>query len=116
MNNANRILVRPSIWMAENPNPINAAPTKPPIRAWDELEGMPNHQVIMFQMIAESKAAIAVGTVTASSLTTSVPMVVATATPNRNGPMKFVSADMERAVRGDMALEAMVVATTLALS
>ena len=67
-------------------------------------------------MMAESNAAMAVGTVTASSVTTSVPMVVATATPNRKGPMKLVSADMDKATRGDIALEAMVVATTLALS
>ncbi len=32
------------------------APIKPPINAWEELLGSPNHQVIRFQIIAPSKA------------------------------------------------------------
>ena len=31
-----------------------AEPTSPPIRAWDDDDGSPNHQVIRFQMIAPS--------------------------------------------------------------
>src|SRR4030065_33512 len=41
------------------PYPVTAAPTKPPIRAWEELEGIPNSQVSRFQTIAEISAAIA---------------------------------------------------------
>lgn len=113
---ASRTFISPSIWIAEIPKPVSAAPTNPPINACEELEGMASHQVIKFHTMAASKAAKAVGTVTASSLTTSVPMVVATATPKRNGPIKLVIADMVKATRGDMALEAITVATTLALS
>ena len=29
-----------------------AAPAKPPIKVWDELEGIPCHHVIKFQIIA----------------------------------------------------------------
>src|SRR5574344_1093681 len=31
---------------------IIAAPANPPIRVWDEEEGMPNHQVAKFQIMA----------------------------------------------------------------
>ena len=37
--------------------PAKAAPTNPPINVCDELEGIPNHQVIRFQTIAASKPA-----------------------------------------------------------
>ena len=70
----------------------------------------------MFQVMAASKAAMATGMVTACSATTSFPMVVATATPNRNGPIKLDIAVIANAHLGDMAREAMAVATTLALS
>src|SRR5699024_8891391 len=36
--------------------PARAAPTKPPTRAWLELEGRPHHHVIRFQMHAPSRA------------------------------------------------------------
>ncbi len=66
--------------------------------------------------MADESAASATGMVTASRVMTSSPMVVATATPNRNGPAKFVNADIVNALRGDMAREAIAVATTFALS
>src|SRR3990172_5098156 len=93
-----------------------AAPTKPPIRACEELEGMPSHQVSTFQTMAEISAARATGTVTASPVTTSLQIVLATATPNKKGPAKLARADMPNAQRGDIAREAIAVATTLALS
>ncbi len=34
-----------------------AAPAKPPINVWDEEDGMPNHQVKRFQVMAESNPA-----------------------------------------------------------
>jgi len=64
----------------------------------------------------ESSAASATGMVTASFTTTSLPMVVATATPKRKGATKFDKADIESAIRGDIARELIAVATTLALS
>jgi len=77
---------------------------------------MPNNQVSKFQMMAEPSAANATGMVIASPLTTSFPIVVATATPNKNGPTIFARAVMASAAFGGMAREAMAVATTLALS
>src|SRR3989304_2743419 len=77
---------------------------------------MPKNQVSRFQNMAEIKAAIATGIVTASLLTTSLPMVVATATPKRNGPTRFDRAVIARAARGDIARDAITVAPTLALS
>src|SRR5262249_8825285 len=38
------------------PDAASAEPHNPPISAWLELEGSPNHQVIKFQMIAPNNA------------------------------------------------------------
>ena len=37
------------VWIATW---VTAAPANPPIRVWDEEEGMPNHQVRRFQTVA----------------------------------------------------------------
>ena len=46
------ILTITSALMAPNPEAAMAAPAKPPIRVCDEDEGIPNHQVAKFHMIA----------------------------------------------------------------
>src|ERR1700743_3441433 len=42
----------PSISIAPEPEATRVEPITPPIRAWDEEDGMPNHQVARFQQIA----------------------------------------------------------------
>src|SRR5262245_46681606 len=64
--------------------PLEAAraePQRPPMRAWLELEGRPNHQVIRFQMIAPRRAQIITCELMATSLESTRPeeMVLATA-------------------------------------
>src|SRR5438552_3243263 len=69
-----------------------AAPTKPPIRACEELVGMPKYQVMMSQKIAPQRAAkINVG-LTISVLTSPVPMVVATCNLKNKKAMKLKKA------------------------
>jgi hypothetical protein len=47
---------RPVILIVVSPKFAPTAPTIPPIRAWDELEGMPKNQVTRFQMMALKRA------------------------------------------------------------
>src|SRR5690606_237847 len=55
-----------------------AAPPKPPIRVCEELEGMPNHQVIRFQPIAATRPARITDKVIYSDLTV---LAIVLATP-----------------------------------
>ena len=72
------ILTTPPITIELIPELAVAAPTSPPTRVCDELDGNPHHQVIKFHpMAAISAAAITVRFIT-SVLTTPLPMVVAT--------------------------------------
>ena len=41
-----KILMIPQSFKAAVPTEKATAPIMPPMRAWDELEGMPNHQVM----------------------------------------------------------------------
>ncbi len=70
----------------------------------------------MFHRLAASRAAKTTGMVSAFGGATSFPIVVATATPKRSGPENSETAAIPRAARGVMAREAIMVATTLALS
>src|SRR4051794_19080446 len=42
----------PSHSIAPEPVATRVEPITPPISAWDEEDGMPNHQVVRFQLIA----------------------------------------------------------------
>jgi len=86
------------------------------MRAWEELEGRRRNQVTRFQAMAPSRAAIIVGTVTAWGRTNSDPMVVATATPKRKGPLNSPTAANQRAGPGSIAPETTMVEITLLLS
>ncbi len=48
---------RPWKFTALGPAWAQPAPMSPPMRAWDEDEGMPNHQVKKFQKMAPTRAA-----------------------------------------------------------
>ena len=75
------------------------APHRPPIRAWLELEGSPNHQVSRFQTIAASRAHRMVVRLTTSPSTRPAPIVVATAVPE-SAPSRLQVAAMATAWRG----------------
>jgi len=61
-----------------NPLLATAAPTRPPTRVCDELDGRPHHHVIRFQIIAAVTAAAIKFSVTISGSITPLPIVVAT--------------------------------------
>ena len=92
-----------------------AAPQRPPISAWLELEGRPSHQVKRFQMMAASSAASTVVIVTAEASTSPPLMVFATAVPT-SAPIRFQNAAHMTAARGLRTLVETTVAIALAVS
>ena len=75
--NSNVLLI-PENTNADGPALTKAAPISPPISAWEELEGIPFHQVIMPQTTAPINAlAIIVLSITVG-ITIPLPTVVAT--------------------------------------
>ena len=62
----------------EKPACAIAAPAKPPIKAWEEEEGIPNHQVSRFQIIAATSPANTTGSVINSCFTV---LAIVLATP-----------------------------------
>ena len=87
-----------------------------PVPKTQELEGIPKAQVMIFQMLALSRAARTTEIVIELGEATSWPMVLATATPKTKGPIKLATLAMIKAAVGVMAREEIMVATTLALS
>ena len=72
------IFITPAMTTELHPELATAAPTNPPTRVCDELEGSPNHHVTRFHAIAATSAeAITVRFIT-SGLITPFPIVVAT--------------------------------------
>src|SRR5205807_5459536 len=63
------------------PGVASAAPHRPPMSAWLELEGKPSHHVSKFQMIAPSSAHSTVFMLIALESTMPFPIVDATAVP-----------------------------------
>ncbi len=112
-NNAIRIFSNPASRMAPQPAPITTAPIKPPIRACEELLGKPRYHVSRFQTIALVNAANKTASLMAPAITTSSPMVLATATPKMKGPKNSASAVIPNARRGESARDEIMVATTL---
>src|SRR5205085_3621378 len=96
----------------------SAPPQSPPIRAWLELDGKPNHQVIRFQMIAPSRTQMVTLEVMTASLASTRPVVMvwATALPNSIAPARFVTAARNTACRGVSTLVDTTVAMELAVS
>src|SRR5215216_2257611 len=105
----------PSPNTASAPPAAKAAPTTPPISAWDELDGRPKYQVARFQKIAPiNPAKTTVGVITLAS-TTSFATVAATAR-EMNAPRKLNAAAYVTAILGGIAWVEIDVATTLAVS
>src|SRR5512141_45233 len=89
---AAEVLINPLAMMASQPALASAAPTSPPIKACEEDEGMPNHQVMTFQAMAPHSAP----KITALSITAvdtmPEPTVLATCRPKNRKAMKLKNA------------------------
>src|SRR3954469_8828769 len=105
----------PSLITASTPAAATAAPTTPPIRACEELDGSPKYQVARFQAIAPIRPAKTIVGVITSGLTTSL-ATVAAPWIERKAPTKLRAAANAIAARGDAAPVDIDVATTLAVS
>lgn len=97
------------------PTEAIVAPTSPPMRACEELEGRPISQVSRFQRMAPTSAAKMTSGVMPDSVTMPLEIVLATST-DRNAPTRLSTADMATAVLGFRAPVEMVVAIALAVS
>ena len=84
------------------PTATRVAPTRPPISACDELEGMPKYQVIRFQAMAPARAASTTVCESVGSVTRPLPTVFATFWPAK-APSMLKAAAMSSATRGDSA-------------
>lgn len=89
-------------------------PTSPPIKAWDELEGMPKYQVIKFQVMAPISAAMTTSWET-DEPTIPDPIVLATAVPE-SAPKKFKPAAIRIAKKGVKTRVEITVAMAFAVS
>src|SRR5215469_17137704 len=100
---------RPFHKTAWPPAAASVAPMTPPMRACEELDGMPNNQVTRFQMMPPARPAATTDSVTSLVETRPLAMVAATLR-ERNAPRRLRTADMATAVRGFSAPVAMDVA------
>ncbi|MNZ85145.1 hypothetical protein D3C78_1039240 [compost metagenome] len=92
---------RPPELMAPIPAPPITAPARDPINACEDEEGIPNHQVIRFQAIADMSAAITISTPLDSSAGFATPLPIVAATPvNVIAPTKFMTAARMMATLG----------------
>src|SRR3954452_23172943 len=105
----------PSPRTALDPAAAKAAPTTPPISAWEELDGSPKYQVTRFHEIAPISPAKTTVGVIAPELTTSCATVAATAR-EMNAPAKFSTPPYLTPSRGGIARVEIDVATTFAVS
>jgi hypothetical protein len=105
------ILMTPDMITELQPAPATAAPTNPPVRVCEELEGRPNHQVRRFQRIAATKAEAITVRLTTSGLITLLPIVWATFRGKIRNAIKLKNAAMPTAAIGERTL----VETTVAI-
>ena len=101
------------------PTAAIAAPIRPPMIAWLELDGIDRHHVVRFQMIAPTSAASTICSppplCTTAGSTIPLAMVAATLI-EMNAPRKFRHPDMITATIGLSAPVAIEVATAFAVS
>ena len=97
------------------PAAARVAPITPPIRACDELEGMPSSQVSRFQMMPPARPASITVNVTRPVSTRPLAMVAATLS-DRNAPIRFSTLESATATRGFNAPVEMEVAIALPVS
>src|ERR1017187_3342333 len=95
-------------WIAWPPAAAMVDPITPPIRACDELDGIPKYQVRRFQVIPPARPAAT--TVSVTSLVSTRPLAMVAATlSDRNAPTRFSTPDRATAIRGLSAFVAMEV-------
>ena len=105
----------PSISIAPEPEATRVAPITPPISAWDDEDGIPNHQVARFQQIAPIRPPRTTTGVIAPDSTMPSAMVAATVSEMK-APAKLRTAAIPTATFGGSAPVAIVVAIALAVS
>jgi hypothetical protein len=98
------------------PLPVTAAPTKPPTRVCDELDGRPSHHVMRFQIIAAVTAEEIRVRVIISGSITPFPIVVATFRGKIKNATKLKIAAKATADKGDSTFVDTTVAMELAES
>ncbi|GJD58991.1 hypothetical protein IFDJLNFL_4917 [Methylobacterium dankookense] len=86
------VLASPPQTTTDRPALAVPAPTRPPTRAWEELDGMPSTQVAMFQAMAPRSAAKITRASTTLASTMPVPSVCATCRPKNRNAMKLKKA------------------------
>src|ERR1700712_3477494 len=107
--------VTPCHLIACPPAAAMVEPMTPPIRAWDELEGMPRYHVIRFHRMPPQRPAKTTVSVTAPVLTSPLAIVAATV-KERNAPTRFSTPEIATATFGGRAPVAMDVAIALPVS
>src|SRR6185295_14488870 len=110
------IFTSPPTINEPSPALITAAPAKPPMRAWDELVGRPQYQVMRFQTMAPINPAKTTAWSTTLDSTTPFPTVVATLTPKPNAATKLKNAAQATACKGERTRVDTTVAMELAAS
>ena len=88
----------------------------PPINAWEEELGIPNHQVTKFHMIAPKRAALITSALIKSADNTKSPPIVLATPVLTIAPKKFNTAVIITAFLGSIALVDTDVAIALAVS
>src|SRR5512132_342727 len=91
---------------------MTAAPTRPPTRAWPELEGNPRRQVVRFQAVAAARPEPITAIASDGETVTIPPIVSATAAPSSNGPRRLKNVARTIACEGRAAR----VATSVAIA
>jgi hypothetical protein len=110
------ILITPADCTAPKPELATAAPTRPPTRVCEELDGRPQYHVTRFQVIAATRAAPITVRLIASGLITPVPMVVATFKGKTLNAIKLKNEAITTAANGDNTFVETTVAIELAES
>ncbi len=106
----------PSHWSDDGPACMSAAPTRPPIKACDELVGNPQYQVRMSQKQAARSVAAMTRSLTIAGSMMPLPIVAATVNGKIRKAMKLKNAAQTTAVVGASTRVETTVATELAAS
>src|ERR671931_2454973 len=109
------LCARPCHRTPSEPDCTSAAPTSPPISAWDELDGRPNHHVRRFHAIAPKSAASTVCCVARFASMRPLATFFATAVVTK-APARFATAAISTATRGVTARVPTEVAIAFAVS
>ena len=89
---ADEVLISPLAMTTSGPDLASAAPTRPPTSACEDDDGMPNHQVMTFQMMAPDSAPKITALSTMAGSMMPEPTVIATCRPNTRKAMKLKNA------------------------